>query len=113
MKRRALVIAAVLGTAWVLVLAGQRTIRVATQANEEPVVVSAEEFSRIQPGMTYEDCVRVIGTEGSPFGSSGSPDVDADGTEWISYVWRNDEDSYVMVSFHHGEVERTRAFNLE
>ena len=97
-----------------LVLAGQRAIRMSTRpAASEAVVVSAEEFSRIQPGMSYDDCVRVIGTEGSPFGSSSSPEVGTDGSEWISYVWRNDEDSYLTVSFHRGEVERTRAFNLE
>jgi hypothetical protein len=112
-KRRLLVIAAVAGTAWILILAGQRTLRTSAPGRGHAVVVSAEEFGRIRPGMTYQECVSVIGAEGSPFGSSDSPESQAERPEWISYVWRNDEDSYVTVSFHNGEVERTRAFNLK
>ncbi len=112
MKRRLLVIAAVVGTAWILVLAGQRAIRTSPPTPARAVVVSADEFGRLHPGMSYEDCVRVIGAEGAPFGSSDTPQPHAGKPEWISYVWRNDEDSYITISFHNGEVERTRAFNL-
>ena len=113
MKRRLLVIAAVAGTAWILVLAGQRAIRTETPRPARAVIVSAEEFARIRPGMTYDECVRVIGADGAPFGSSESPERKPGHPEWISFVWRNDEDSYVTVSFHNGTVERTRAFNLK
>jgi hypothetical protein len=114
MKRRLLVIAAVALTAWVLVLASQRSFRPATRpAPAKPSVVTLDEYSRIAPGMTYEDCVRVVGANGTPYGSSASPEPGAAWPEWISYVWRNDSDSYVTVSFHHGKVDRARAFKLE
>ncbi len=112
MKRRLAVIAAVAGTAWVLVLAGQRTIDPPGPPAKENVVTT-DEFAQLHPGMSYHECVRVIGAEGTPFGSSTAPAEHEPWPEWISFEWRNSPDSYVMVSFHHGEVERTRAFNLE
>ena len=111
MKRRAAVIVAVAITAWLLVLAGQRSMT--TKATAVPAIVSAGELSRIHAGMSYEDCVRIIGAEGTPFGSSAAPEAPTGSSEWISYVWRNNADSYATVSFRDGAVERVRAFNID
>lgn len=114
MKRRLAVIAAVAVTAWMLVLAGQRTLLApGAPAESRTSVVTQAEFERIRPGMSYQDCVRAIGSEGTPFGSSAAPVADGPWPEWISFVWRNDPDSYIMVSYRNGEVERARAFNLK
>jgi len=110
MKHRLAVIAAVAATAWALVLAGQLSLK--TRQNTVPVV-TADEFAQIHEGMTYVECVRIIGAEGAPFGSSNAPDPKGPWPEWISFEWRNGPESYVTVSFYRGEVERTRAFNLE
>ena len=114
MKPRIAIIIAVVATAWILVLAGQRASELGpASAPGRAAVVTTEEFEQIRVGMTYEECVRVIGAEGAPFGSSNSPDPHAPWPEWISFEWRNNAESYLMVSFHYGEVERTRAFNLK
>jgi len=114
MKPRLAIIGVVVATAWGLVLAGQRTLQTSpVPVRGAPDVVTSIEFAQIREGMTYRDCVRIIGKEGAPFGSSNAPEPDAPWPEWISFEWRNGPESYAMVSFHHGAVERTRAFNLE
>jgi hypothetical protein len=114
MRRRLFIIGVIAVTAWILVLAGQRSLptRPSPTPNRAGIITS-DEFAKIRPGMSYQDCVRIIGNDGVPFGSSSSPDAHGDWPEWISYEWRNDAESFIRVSFHYGEVDRARAFNLK
>lgn len=75
-------------------------------------LISLEEFNRIRPGMTYDQCVKIIGAVGTPFGSSQEPGDEGEAIEWISYRWRNSPDSYAHVNFHFGKVDRKYAYNL-
>ncbi len=101
--------------AWALLLASQIPQRRARTTDPAPLkhpLITWAEFSQIRRGMTYEDCVRVIGAPGDAFGSSGAPADHHDNPEWVSYVWRNSPDSYAQISFHQGQAERLVATNL-
>lgn len=113
-RRRVLIIALLAGIAWALVLAGQIPQRRANRSivPESHPLVTQTEFSQIRQGMSYEDCVRIIGAPGDAFGSSGAPADHHDKPEWVSYVWRNSPDSYAQISFHDGLAERLVATNL-
>lgn len=76
-------------------------------------VVTLEEFERIEPGMTYEKCVAIIGAEATPFGASTDAARPAKSIEWISMRWRNPDGSSAELSFNYGELTRKRAYDLE
>ncbi len=81
--------------------------------DEAAPIVTREEFNRIETGMTYGQCVAIIGAAGTPYGSSREPGETGDQLEWITYRWGNEDDSYAHISFHYGRVDRKREFNLK
>ncbi len=114
MRPRIVVIGLVVAIAWTLIVASQFPLD-RTRPVEAPVerpLVTWAEFNQITRGMSYEDCVRIIGAPGDAYGSSGAPADHHDSPEWVSYIWRNSPDSYAQISFHQGQAERLRAMNL-
>jgi hypothetical protein len=113
-RRRIGLIALMIAIAWALVLAGQipvgRTRNVPAAAPHP--IVTQDEFSQLRQGMNYEECVRIIGAPGNPFGSSDAPADHHAQPEWVSYIWRNTPDSFAQISFHHGRAERLASVNL-
>jgi len=108
MQRGALVLAVIAGAWGILLVAPRYT----ASDSSVSIVITAEEFDRILPGMSYDDCVRIIGATGTPFGASNEPGAEADSPEWVSYSWRNHADSYAYISFEKGRVDRKQAVNL-
>lgn len=114
MRRRLAIIALMVAIAWALVLASQFPLR---RSNSSPApdihpLVTLTEFSLIRQGMTYEDCVHIIGAPGASFGSSEATADHHAQPEWVSYIWRNSPDSFAQISFHQGRAERLVSNNL-
>ena len=76
-------------------------------------VVTLEEFERIEHGMTYDECVAIIGERGVAFGASTDATEPAPEVEWISIAWRNPDGAYVEISFNFGRVARKKSYDLE
>lgn len=115
MRPRIVVIGLVVAIAWVLIVASQfplRHSRPATAPAADHPLVTWAEFNQITRGMTYEDCVHIIGAPGDAYGSSDAPSDHHASPEWVSYLWRNSPDSYAQISFHRGQAERLVATNL-
>lgn len=79
---------------------------------KEPVI-TLEEFERVEPGMTYEECVAIIGASATPFGASTDASRPADSIEWISMRWQNPDGSSAELAFNYGQLARKRAYDLE
>lgn len=107
--RRAGLAALVFAAAWGILLVAPDS---EPGSPRTPIVITADEYDRIELGMTYDECVAIIGATGTPFGASNEPGREADIPDWISYAWRNTPDSYAHVAFDHGRVDRKQAFNL-
>lgn len=75
-------------------------------------IITTERFEQIQDGMTYDECARLVGAPGVPFGSSASPGQAPESLEWISYRWVNPDESSAEVSFQYNRVARKRSYNL-
>ena len=75
-------------------------------------VITLDEFDRIADGMSYEECVAIIGAAGTAYGATTAYSTPSEEAEWISYVWTNARDSSAEVSFYYGEVESKRAHGL-
>jgi len=112
-RTRIIVIGLVVAIAWTLIVA-QYPVRHSgpVQAPADRPLVTWAEFNQITRGMTYEDCVYIIGAPGDAFGSSDAPADHHAKPEWVSYVWRNNPDSYAQISFRQGQAERLVATNL-
>jgi hypothetical protein len=81
------------------------------KVNQKPPTpaVTQQEFSRIEKGMTYEECVAIIEAEGTPYGSSGMPGEEGEDVDWLSYQWNNPDGSYVEISFFQNRVDTFRS----
>lgn len=112
MKRQLVLVAAVLAAGWGLMLMSLAPQHPPSSSDPTPVI-TRDEFNRIETGMTYQECVSIIGATGTPYGSSSEPgDAGAD-LEWITYRWGNNDSSYAHVSFHFGRVGRKHEVNLK
>lgn len=65
-------------------------------------VITIAEYNKIRPGMTYDECVKIIGAEGSLSGGGGGNSVAV--TDF--YSWRNTPHNYwANISFQNGRVQ--------
>lgn len=111
-RNRLWVAIAIVGGVGVLLLVPEGgLLRPAVNLHE--TVITPHEFDQIEPGMSYEECVAIIGEEGAPFGESTVSGAPGSEREWISYVWRNSPNSRAEISFQFGRVSRKRAYGLE
>lgn len=112
MSKRLFLVIALLAAGWGLLL-----MSFAPQSPAKPQApgptVTRDEFERIGSGMTYRECVEIIGAAGTPYGSSSEPGEIGAHLEWITYRWQNDADSYAHISFHYGRVGRKHSVNLK
>jgi len=77
-----------------------------------PPVITQKEFDRIEVGMSYQEVSSIIGSDGTPYGSSGMPGEDGEEVEWLSYQWNNPDGSFADVSFFKNKVDTSRAKDL-
>lgn len=99
--------------AWAVISVSGRDWSPAMGDSAREADITRDEFNRIEDGMSYPECVAVIGARGAPFGSSGEPGIEAGKSiEWVSYRWNNASGSSAEISFNFGKVSRKRSFNL-
>ncbi len=94
------------------ILLGTATIAWHSRPSARGPVVTAAEFQRIVSGMTYDECVAIIGSPGTPYGATGPSTEPSESTEWVSYLWTNSRDSSAEISFFRGGVESKREHAL-
>lgn len=77
--------------------------------DDEVDYMSSEAFSKIVPGMTYDEAISIIGSEGTPIidQDSSTPEIDGDYTTYQSYVWMSsdEEGTVYSVVFEDGAVK--------
>jgi hypothetical protein len=80
------------------------------EAMSKPEAVTLAEFQSLQQGMSYQQVVAIVGSEGtlkSENSSSGS------GLEYKSYDWENADGSTMSLSFNNGSLSNRYQFGLK
>jgi hypothetical protein len=78
-------------------------------------VVTAEEYQRIQNGMSYQEVVAIIGSPGEEMGQNkidGIPGV-MDATTTIMYLWTNNNASSMNAMFQNDSLMQKAQFGLK
>lgn len=83
--------------------------------SDEIAYMSSESFSKIAPGMTYDEAISVIGSEGAPVidHDSSTPEIDGDYATYQTYVWMSSDDSKTAycVIFEDGVVKESSSIS--
>lgn len=74
------------------------------EMNQPPVITLAE-FEAIKQGMTYQQVVQVVGTEGTLSSESGFDNFDGTKTMFKTYSWNNADISSASIGFTDGKVD--------
>ncbi len=88
-----------------------RQLEEAAQRTGQPVVITLAEFNQLQPGMTYDQCVAVIGAE-HPMARGYAAQRDAilsgqvSGRQTLSegYCWQNPAGYFAEIAFENGRM---------
>ncbi|MAE97454.1 MAG: hypothetical protein CL910_22620 [Deltaproteobacteria bacterium] len=76
-----------------------------------PPIVTLAEFERIEPDMSYEEVVDVIGDPGVEIGPSSAPETTTADADTVSYVWQNDDASNMTATFKNDRLlERSQLY---
>lgn len=84
-----------------------------SSANTEDAKITLEEFNQIETGMTYEQVVEIIGTEGTVMSES---DITGDGQyKTTIYSWEGEGSlgANANITFQSGKVVSKAQFGLE
>jgi hypothetical protein len=69
------------------------------KTGSDDVELTMEKFNKIKNGMSYEDCVEIMGGEGNQIVSAGEGKYKVE-----SYKWEGPNFQYVMLSFMGGKL---------
>ena len=72
---------------------------------EEPI--TAERYSQLENGMTYDQVARILGSDGEEVSSS-----DLGGTSTRMYAWKNGDGSNMSAMFQNGALVMKAQFGL-
>src|ERR1044072_7834710 len=70
-----------------------------TKIGRDDAELTMEKFNQIKNGMTYDECVDIMGSEGNQIVSAGEGKYKVE-----SYKWEGDNFQYVMLSFMGGKL---------
>ena len=73
-------------------------------AISNPPAISMAQYHAIQPGMSYQEVVNILGRPGEEIGSGGNSMVRV-----VNYLWRNADGSLMMISFANDRVHTKTA----
>ncbi len=97
---------------------GSRPTRQRGTGSGKPPYISMDTYMRIKSGMTYEQCVKILGAEGTYVGRqpSAGGTFDANGRPvrlyLDTYTWTNPNDStHATIQFRDGKVA-ARTFGM-
>ena len=76
--------------------------------NDEKTVLTMSKFNKIKTGMSYDDLVKILGTEGDQVSSS-----EAGGYTTVTYKWAGDNFTYVIITVQNGKVMFKSQANLK
>jgi hypothetical protein len=70
-----------------------------SKTGSDDAELTMEKFNQIKNGMTYDECVEIMGSEGNQIVSAGEGKYKVE-----SYKWEGDNFQYVMLSFMGGKL---------
>ncbi len=80
---------------------------IAAAMTSKPVVYTAGQYAQLENGMSYEAVVELMGSKGSVISGGGQ---DGEGVQ--TYLWANEDNSHISVTFVDGEVKAFSQKNL-